>query len=289
VIALGGVFCRLLVIDADDVALLAHLHRFGAVIGLLVALADGERHEGCLVFEHDLAHQLVGALAHAEEIEEAARLEAGDGLGADHAAIGDDADAADGESPAQAVDHRQQGRDVGGIAGPHLRANGTPIAVDQHGKDHLFQVGAMVLGVAAPAERLPALTFEIEAGRIHENQIESGEEVAPRSEEAFLNEVLDAAWRKWRASLLLRRRQFFAKPRHGAVEVMQLKPFRWLALRCADEGCSGRPSLSSSQGGRAMDEYRETFVGIDAAKEKMRSRWPLASAAARSPGKHRAD
>src|SRR3954463_16037423 len=35
-----------------------------------------------------------------------------------------------------------------------------------------------------------------------------------------------------------------------------------------DEGCSGGPSRSSAQGGRAMVEYTEAFVGIDAAKSR---------------------
>src|SRR3954453_145187 len=35
-----------------------------------------------------------------------------------------------------------------------------------------------------------------------------------------------------------------------------------------DEGCSGGPSRSSAQGGQAMVEYTEAFVGIDAAKSR---------------------
>src|SRR5690242_15100590 len=35
-----------------------------------------------------------------------------------------------------------------------------------------------------------------------------------------------------------------------------------------DEVCSGGPSRSSAQGGRAMVEYSEAFVGIDAAKSR---------------------
>src|SRR4051794_20706497 len=35
-----------------------------------------------------------------------------------------------------------------------------------------------------------------------------------------------------------------------------------------DEGCSGGPSRSSAQGGQAMVEYSEAFVGIDAAKSR---------------------
>ena len=52
---------------------------------------------------------LVAPLAHAEDVLQAARLQRGDRLGADHAAIGDDADPTDPEPLAQAVDHRDQG------------------------------------------------------------------------------------------------------------------------------------------------------------------------------------
>jgi hypothetical protein len=67
----------------------------------------------------------------------ATRLQGGDGLGADHASVGDDADAADREAFAQPVDHRHQSGDIGGVARPHLRAYRTPVAVDQHCEDHL--------------------------------------------------------------------------------------------------------------------------------------------------------
>ena len=38
--------------------------------------------------------------------------------------------------------------DIGGVAGPHLRAHRASVAVDQNGEDHLTQVGPMVLAVA---------------------------------------------------------------------------------------------------------------------------------------------
>jgi len=49
---------------------------------------------------------LVGALACAEDVLELALFERGGGGGADHAAIGDDADAANGESFSQTVNDR---------------------------------------------------------------------------------------------------------------------------------------------------------------------------------------
>src|SRR3974377_1652325 len=55
------------------------------------------------------------ALTHTQDIFEAALFEAGDGLRTDHAAIGHHADPADSEALAQAVDHRDERGDVGGV------------------------------------------------------------------------------------------------------------------------------------------------------------------------------
>ena len=124
-------------ITADDVAPPGQLHGLGLVVDLLAALCQGERHEWRGVVEHQFAHQFVGALAHPEDIQEAARLQLRQGLGADHAAVGDHAHARDREAPAQPVDHRDQRADVGDIARPHLGAHRPPVAIDQDRQDHL--------------------------------------------------------------------------------------------------------------------------------------------------------
>ena len=82
----------------------------------------------------------------------------------------------------------------------------------------------MILAVAVTAQRLPARTFEVETGGIHEHQVEAGEQVAAMGEQSLLDHILDAARREWRAAVLILRRQLFAKPRHGAIEVMQIEP-----------------------------------------------------------------
>jgi len=81
----------------------------------------------------------------------------------------------------------------------------------------------MVLAVAVLAQRLPASTLEVEAGRIHEHQIEPREQVAPMRKQPLLHHVLQAAWRKRRAAVLLLLRQLLAQPRHGPIEMMQIK------------------------------------------------------------------
>jgi hypothetical protein len=90
--------------------------------------------------------------------------------------------ARDVEAPAQPVDHRDQRRPVGGVAGPHLRAHRPPVAVDQDREDHLPQVGTVILAVAVLAQRLAAGALEVEARGVHEHQVEPRERIAPMCE-----------------------------------------------------------------------------------------------------------
>ncbi len=82
----------------------------------------------------------------------------------------------------------------------------------------------MVLREAAPSERLAARAFEIEAGRVHEHDVERGQEITPGGEKVLLQDVLHAARRKWRRGVLLVLGKLLAQPRHRAVEMMQLDP-----------------------------------------------------------------
>src|SRR5450830_1203896 len=222
--AVGGVFLGLLVIAADDVAPPGERHCLRLVIDAAVALGDGEGRERRRIVEHQFAHQLVGSLAHTENVEDPPRFELRDSLGTDHAAVGDDADAGDGEALAQAVHHRNEATRVRRVAGPHLRAHRPAITVQEHGEDHLAQVRPMILGIAVPAEGLPARALEIETGRVHEYEIEFAEQVAPLLEQAFFDNVLEAARRKWGAVILFARRQLLAEPGHRPIKMMQVEP-----------------------------------------------------------------
>ena len=141
-------------------------------VGELAAGAiDGKRHHRLLVGKNDVAHLRIRALAGAEDVFDAAYLELGDGLGADHAAVGDDAHAGNAEAPAQPVDHREQRLHVGGVARPSLRADRPALLVEHHAHHDLLQIRAMVLGFAVLAQRLAAGSVEVERGRVGYNQV----------------------------------------------------------------------------------------------------------------------
>ena len=71
--------------------------------------------------------------------------------------------------------------------------------------------------------RLAAGALEIEAGRVHEHQIERAEEIAPPREQLLLDDVLQAARRKRRGPVLLVFGQLFAEPGHRPIEMMQVE------------------------------------------------------------------
>jgi len=68
-------------------------------------------------------------------------LELGERGGADHAAIGDDADAGDQKAGLQPLGDRQEGGDVGGVAGPQLGTDWPPAAVDATASTICFKSG----------------------------------------------------------------------------------------------------------------------------------------------------
>ena len=183
------------------------------------AVGDGQRHHAGGIGEHGLAHLGIVALAGAENVFDPALFQFRQRPRADHAAIGDDADPADGEAPAQAVDHRQQRLDVGGVARPGLRAEGTAVPVDDHADHHLFQFRAVILGLAAPPERLATLAVEVEGGGIEEHQVQVVEQVASSREQPLLHQVLDRP-RRPGASLLVGK--LLTQPGDRPVQVVQV-------------------------------------------------------------------
>src|SRR5215472_12559080 len=83
----------------------------------------------------------------------------------------------------------------------------------------------MVLAIAVLTDALSAEAFEVEAGGIHEHQVQAAEQVAPMGEQLLLDQVLGAARRETRRIILLPRGQCFTEPGHGTVEVVQVEVF----------------------------------------------------------------
>src|SRR5271165_2872583 len=71
----------------------------------------------------------------------------------------------------------------------------------------------------------PAGALEIEAGRVHEHDVERGQEVAPGGEQLLLQNVLHAARGKRRRGVLLVVWKLLAQPRHRAIKMMEIEPF----------------------------------------------------------------
>src|SRR5262249_27241857 len=155
-----------------------------------------QRHEWPGITEYHLAHQLIRAFTHTYNIEQSTRLERGNRLGADGAAIRNDAHPANRKPLVQPIDHRHQRGDVGGIAGPHLGTNRSSVTVNQHREDHLPQIRSVILAISMPTERLSPLPFEVETCGVKKYQVEAGEQIASMSKQLFLDHVLGTAWWK---------------------------------------------------------------------------------------------
>jgi hypothetical protein len=137
--AVGGILLGLMTAAADDVAPPRQHHRFGLLINLLAALLHYQRHERRRIGEHQLAHQFVRAFAHRRSSRRASSSAMVSALIMPRSAT----------THTRAMSNRDHGRPV------HLRAHWSPVAVKQHGEDHLPQVRAVVLPVAVLAQRWP--------------------------------------------------------------------------------------------------------------------------------------
>jgi hypothetical protein len=73
------------------------------------------------------------------------------------------------------------------------------------------------------AERLPARALEVQAGGVHEPEIEPAEQVAPMGEQPLLDQVLGTARRVGGTRGLFALRQFLAEPRHRPMEMVELQ------------------------------------------------------------------
>src|ERR1700678_4379836 len=117
---------------------------------------------------------------------------------ADHATIGHDADPADPEPDAEAIDDGNQRLHIGGIAWPQFAADRPALTIEHRPDDHLVEVGPMILAEAPLADVLTALALEVDRGGVEEDQLQSAEEVTPVTEYVFLDPILDATGCEWR-------------------------------------------------------------------------------------------
>ncbi len=95
---------RFRLVAAEDVALALDLDLFDEELRLASLALDEQRNERRVVFEHELAHDGVGAFARAKDVFEPAGLQPLDRRRRDRAAGRDDADATNGETSVQPVD-----------------------------------------------------------------------------------------------------------------------------------------------------------------------------------------
>jgi hypothetical protein len=132
--------------------------------------------------------------------------------------MGDDADARDHETVLQALDDRQQRGHIGGVARPQLATDRPTTRVDHHRQDHLFQVGAVILGMAVLAKALTAFTLEVQRGGIEKDKAELAEQVVAQGEQLLLDEILGGARTNAAPALV---GQFVSEPTHRPVELVQ--------------------------------------------------------------------
>jgi hypothetical protein len=111
-------------------------------------------------------------------------------LGADHAAVGDDAKLLDIEAMPHVLAYRHERFDIGGIAGPHLATDRPALIVNEHSHDHLLEVRPVILAEAPFAEALSAFSLKVDRRIVDENQLKAAEQIAPGLEHVLFDEVL---------------------------------------------------------------------------------------------------
>ena len=146
-----------------------------------------------------------------------------DGLPADHAPVGHDADPTNAEATPQAIHHGDERRHVGGVPGPQFAADRSPLTIEHRPDDHLVQVGPMVLAEPPLARVFPTIALEVDGGGIEEHQLKVGEEVTSMGEQLLFDPVFDAPGGERRLALLLVLGQLLAESGHDPVEVMELE------------------------------------------------------------------
>jgi hypothetical protein len=219
----SGVLARLFLVAADNIASAVDEHLFDRQRRR--ALDLGGCREDVMITagsgEHRLAYFLDPPHPGSENIGNAIVLtfKYGDGVGADHAAIGNDAEALDAEPPAQPIDHRHQALHIGSVAGPQFAAD-RPATVIENGADHhLLSIRPVIFTVPELSQGLAAFALEIDRGGVEEDQIEPGEERPVLVKQAFFDQILGAAGSECGCVALISK--LFTEKGHGPVDVVQ--------------------------------------------------------------------
>src|SRR6267142_3335150 len=240
------------------------------------------------VGQHAIADLGLATHPRAQDVRPALLLQVRDRLGADHAPVGDDADAADTEPPPQPVHDRQQGGHVGDVARPQFAADRPAVAVQDGAHDHLLEIGPMILAVPVLPERLAAVALEVQAGGVEEDQVQVGEQVAAAFVQGLFHEVLGAARRERRGGALVV--EFLAEPGHGAIQVMQVQRLGardrvvGFPLIGGAVAAAGEQAVQDGEEDRPFDRELEAAIGAELLDHG------LATGVAQEPleGEHRA-
>ena len=83
-------------------------------------------------------------------------------LFADHAPVGDNTEVGHIETSLDSFHNRDQRFHVGGVAGPHLAAQRTPVVIEDGTDHHLIEIGTVVFAEAQLTDGFPSRSLKID-------------------------------------------------------------------------------------------------------------------------------
>ncbi len=122
----------------------------------------------------------------------------------------------------------------------------------------------MILGLAAPPERLATLAVEVEGGGIEEHQVEIGEQVAPACEQPLFDQVLDRPRRPGAPVLV---GKLFTQPGNRPVQMVQIEavdpgnPVTLQPLVAGPVGAGDAKTVQHADEDRPLDRKLELALG----------------------------
>ncbi len=200
------------------------------------------------------------------------RLEGRDGGRRDHAAISHHADATDAEAASQALDHRQQGGHVRGVAGPE-EGGDRPVLLVQHDAQHdLVELRAVVLGRAALTQRGATAALEIQRAGVEEGNRDRAEQRTAMRMQRLLDRV-GAASRREVVGLAC---DVLTEPGHRLVGVIKRQAVRARKL----DGLAPGPGVAVGAGDHQPMQHGEIDGALGVEAELAATQMPLQHLAA---------